>query len=315
MVGSGLKKLAQEYGMQVKYGVAYGGMEGFATTFSEGNGYKQIMITTTFGQAGGGDTLQAILNTRNISREFRVQKLNIAPNGIHIVFHDNPGTMKKIREFLTWFLPKLKDSSATGYQICTECGCQIAEGQWVLINNVAFYMHDSCAQAAERNITEEEDAAKRADMGSYATGTFGALGGAAIGAVVWAIVLNMGYVASIIGLLIGWLAEKGYNLFRGKQGKAKVFILIVAIILGVLLGTFTADVMTLVSMINGGELPGIVYGDILPLIFYMLVEDAEYAGATMSNILMGLLFAALGVFALLRKTNKDVSGTKFIYLS
>lgn len=314
MVGSGLKKLAQEYGMQVSNGVAYGSMEGFATTFSEGSGYKQIVITTTFGQAGGGDTLQAILNTRNISREFRVQKLNITPNSIHIVFLDNPGTMKKIRAFLAWFLPKLKDSSATGYQICTECGCEVTAGRWVLINNVAFYMHDSCAQAAERNITEEEDAAKRADMGSYATGTLGALGGAAIGAVVWAIVLNLGYVASIVGLLIGWLAEKGYNLMRGKQGKAKVLILIIAIILGVLLGTFTADVMTLASMIGGGELPGFVYGDIVPLIFYMLAEDAEYAGATVSNILMGLLFAALGVFALLRKTNKDVSGTKFIYL-
>jgi hypothetical protein len=314
MVGSGLKKLAQEYGMQVASGVAYGSMEGFATTFSEGSGYKQIVITTTFSEAGSADTLQAILNTRNISREFRVQKLNIAPNGINIVFHDNPGTMKKIRDFLNWFLPKLKHSSATGYQVCTECGCEVTEGLWVLINNVAFYMHDSCAQAAERNIIEEEDAAKRADMGSYATGTIGALLGAAIGAVVWALVLLMGYVASVVGLLIGWLAERGYNLFRGKQGKAKVLILIIAIILGVLLGTFAADAITVASMIGNGELPGIVYGDIVPMIIFMLSEDAAYAGATMSNILMGLLFAALGVFALLRKTNKDVSGTKFVYL-
>lgn len=315
MVGSGLKKLAQEYGMQVANGVAYGTMEGFATTFSEGSGYKQIVITTTFAQAGSADTLQAILNTRNISREFRVQKLDISPNGINIVFLDNPGTMKKIRAFLAWFLPKLKDSGAAGYQTCTECGCEVTAGRWVLINNVAFYMHDSCAQAAERNIAEEEEAERRADMGSYATGTIGALLGAAVGAVVWALVLLLGYVASVVGLLIGWLAERGYNLFRGKQGKAKVLILIIAVILGVLLGTLAADVMTIASMIRGGELPGIAYGDILPLIFYMLLEDAEYAGATMSNILMGLLFAALGVFALLRKTNKDVSGTKFTYLT
>jgi hypothetical protein len=58
--------------MQVASGVAHGSMEGFATTFSEGNGYKQIVITTTFSEAGSADTLQAILNTRNISREFRV---------------------------------------------------------------------------------------------------------------------------------------------------------------------------------------------------------------------------------------------------
>jgi hypothetical protein len=93
-----------------------------------------------------------------------------------------------------------------------------------------------------------------------------------------------------------------------------VLILIIAIILGVLLGTFAADAITVASMIGNGELPGIVYGDIVPMIIFMLSEDAAYAGATMSNILMGLLFAALGVFALLRKTNKDVSGTKFVYL-
>jgi len=315
MVGSGLKKLAEEYGMSVSNGVAYGSMEGFATTFSEGSGYKQIVITTTFTEAGSSDALQNTLNSRNISREFRVQKLSIAPNGISIVFHDNPGTMKKIREFLQWFLPILKESSATDVHTCTECGCEVTSGRWLLIDGVAFYMHDSCAEKVQRQTTEEEDAAQRADTGSYATGLLGALGGAAIGAVLWAIVLNLGYVASVVGLVIGWLSEKGYNLFRGKQGKAKVLILIIAIIFGVLLGPFAADVITLAGMIGIGELPGFAYSDIVPLIFMLLTEDAEYASATFSNILMGLLFAALGVFALLRKTGKDVSGTKFVKLN
>ena len=94
----------------------------------------------------------------------------------------------------------------------------------------------------------------------------------------------------------------------------KKSILIVAIVLGVLAGTLFADVFTLVGMINNGELPGVTHGDILPLIFTLLAEDSEYAAATVGNILMGLLFAGLGVFALLRKTGKDVSGTKFVDL-
>lgn len=315
MVGSGLKKLAQEYGMNIAEGVAYGNLDGYAATFFEGSGYKQIVFTTKFQAAGDGDSLQEKLNSRNIAREFRVQRLNITPDRIDIVFLDNPGTMKKIREFLELFLPLLKESSATAYNICTECGCEVTAGKWLLINGVAFYMHESCAQKVRRLTQEEEAAASDADTGSYVRGFLGALGGAAMGSVVWAVVLNLGYVASIVGLLIGWLAEKGYRLFRGRQGKGKVLILALVIILAVLAGTVAADVFTLAGMIGRGELPGFGYGDILPLMLYLLEEDPEYAGATVSNILTGLLFAALGVYALLRKAGKEVAGTKFKYLN
>lgn len=48
MIGSGLKKLAKQNGMSVSNGVAYGSLKGFATTMSEGNGYKLFEISTTF---------------------------------------------------------------------------------------------------------------------------------------------------------------------------------------------------------------------------------------------------------------------------
>ena len=166
----------------------------------------------------------------------------------------------------------------------------------------------------KRDLAEEQAAQKQERTGSYPMGLLGALAGSALGAVVWAIVLNLGYVASLVGLLIGWLAEKGYNLCRGKQGKGKVAILIVAVVAGVLLGTFGADVFTLVGMIQSGELPNMTMGDIPFMIALLLAEDPEYRGAVVSNILMGLLFAGLGVFAMLRKASRDVAGVKVIDL-
>ena len=142
----------------------------------------------------------------------------------------------------------------------------------------------------------------------------GSLIGAALGAIVWAIVLNIGYVASVVGLLIGWLAEKGYNLLHGKQGKAKIAVLIIAIIFGVLLGTFAADAFTLAGWINDGELSGYGYGDIPWLIGFLLESNSEYRSGTLGNIAMGLLFAALGVFSLLRNAGKEVAGVKYIDL-
>lgn len=311
MIGSGFKKYAQENGLKVAHGVAYGNFYGYAATLSEGSGYKQIVLTTKFPDPEKLQQLQEKINQRNVTREFRVQNLQFAPNGVCIAFADNPGTMGKIRAFVEWFMPMLKESGATGLEICTECGMQLTAGTWKLIDGVAFYMHQSCADRLRRELDEEKG---KPVPGSYLTGTLGAFLGSAIGAVLWALVLYSGYVASIVGLVIGWLAEKGYKLLKGKQGKAKVLILILAVIFGVLLGTFAADAMSLAVMITEGELPGLQMTDIPALIVAVLIGDAEYRSVTIQNIAMGLLFAALGVFALLWKAGKEVSGTKFIDL-
>ena len=210
MIGSGLKKLAVENGMTVARGVAYGNLHGYAATLSEGNGYKQIVLTTCFGDPEKLQTLQTQINQQNISREFRVANLSFAPNGVSVVFRDNPGTMKKIQAFIDWFFPLLDQAGASGWDICTECGNQITGGCWKLIDGIAFHLHESCADRVVRGLNEEEQQRKDEDTGSYLSGAVGALIGALIGAIVWAIVLNFGYVASIVGLLIGFLAEKGY---------------------------------------------------------------------------------------------------------
>lgn len=313
MIGSGLKKFAQENGLNVANGVAYGSLRGYAATLSEGSGYKQIVFSTKFADPAKLQELQAVLNQRNITREFRVRNLSFTPAAIHIIFTDNPGTMKKIQEFVDWFTPLLGQYSASAVNICAECGGLLTGGCWKLINGIAYHMHESCAEKVRGEIANENEIRKQEATGSYGTGLLGALLGSLIGAVVWALVLMEGYVASVVGLLIGWLSEKGYNLLKGKQSKGKIAILIVAIIFGVLVGTFAADAITLAGMISNQEL-SISYGEIPLLILTALLGDSQYLGATVSNILTGLLFAGLGVFALLRKTGKEVSDAKFVDL-
>ena len=62
MIGSGLKKLAKTHGMTVANGIAYGSLMGYATTFSEGAGYKSIAIATNFPEAGQQERLLAAVN-------------------------------------------------------------------------------------------------------------------------------------------------------------------------------------------------------------------------------------------------------------
>lgn len=314
MIGSGLKKYALEKGMKVGHGVAYGTLGGFAATLSEGNNYKQIIFTTKFPDTEKKNQLNARLNEANLQRQFRVQNVNFATTGVGIVFLDKPGTLKKLQAFVEWFLPLLEESGAEKANICGECGLEITGGCWKLIDGIAYHMHETCAESVRRGLEEEHQTWQENQGGSYITGLIGALIGAAIGAVLWALVLNLGYVASIVGFAIGFLAEKGYGLIKGKQGRAKVVILIVAVIFGVLLGNFGADAFTLMQMITSGEMTGYALRDIPALIAFMLSASSEYASATITNILTGLLFAGLGVFALLRKAAKEVAPVKYIDL-
>lgn len=317
MIGSGFKKLAQENGMTVSGGVAYGALRGFNVTFSEGSGYKLMVFSTNFPDPAKRTEFTDAVNSvgmKELYKQYRVQKFEVGPRLVQVLFYDNIGTMKKIRAFLDWFLPLLEQYGASHGNICAECGFEVTAGVWLQVDGVCHYLHEGCAQKVARDVESDNTRQREEDHGNYLTGTIGALLGAAIGAVLWAVVLNMGYVASLVGLVIGWLADKGYDLLKGRQGKGKVAILIVAVIFGVLLGTFSADAFTLMQMINAGELPGLVMADIPPFIVLMLTEDAEYLTATLSNIGMGLLFAGLGVFYMLRRTAKEVSDTSVRYM-
>lgn len=313
MVGSGLKKLAATHNMRIDRGVAYGSMFGYATTLSEGSGYKRIHITTTFIEPANQQSLQTAVGTKNLNKEFRVQEINFFDNYIDIIFFDNPGTMKKITSFIDYFYPLLDAHEATKANICTECGCEIESGQWKLVNGAAFYLHSGCAQKVELVIAHAEETRRNEDTGSYISGFLGALLGAAFGAVLWAIVLYLGYVAAIVGFLIGWLAEKAYNLLHGKQGKGKIVILLIAVVFGVALGTALGETFLLTNMINSGELAGFTFSD-MPLLLLILLADSEYMSIVAGNIVIGLLFAALGVFSLIIKTKNEISGVKVIDL-
>lgn len=314
MIGSGLKKLAKEHGMNIDKGIAYGSLGGFAASMSEGGGYKQITFATSLADPAKRVELQDLVGRQDIRKTYRVQNLGISPKAIQVVFADTVGTMKRIQAFLDWFLPILRDAGATGINTCPECGCEITSGCWKLIDGIAYYMHQPCADKVCRDIGAAEQTRREEETGNYITGLVGALLGAAIGAVLWAIIMYAGYIASLAGLAIGWLAERGYTLLKGKNGKGKIVILIIAVIFGVLVGNLGADVITLAAMIGDGEMGAMTFADIPLFLSILLTEDASYLQATLSNIGMGLLFAALGVWGLLRKAGAEVSGTKVVDL-
>lgn len=314
MIGSAYKKLAAEYGMKVDCGVAYGSMQGFATTLCEGSGWKRIVFSTMFPDPVQKTMFMDAIQAVNVQKEYRVANISVTPDGILVDFMDNPGTMGKIRAFLAWFLPLLQQHQASPWNVCPVCGCEVTTGKWMLKNGAASYMHDSCADKAVRDVEGDNERRKQEDEGTYFKGAVGATIGALLGAVVWAIVLLIGYVASIVGLLIGWLANKGYDLLHGKKAKGKVAILIVAVILGVVFGTLGAEAVDCAIEISQYPEAGLTYADIPAVILVTLLENPEYGAYLVKSIGMGLLFAALGVYWFVIRAAKEVSDEKIVEL-
>lgn len=309
MIGSGFKKFALENGLKVAKGVGYGSLRGYWTTLSEGSGFKRFVISTKFLQQEKLIDLRLALSQINLKKEYRILQLEFLPDSILIVFQDNPGTMKKIEAFTDYFFPLLQQAEATGSHICYSCGQPITDGGVpLLIDGVSICCHAACAEKEKRDLAVSKETRKQEQTGSYAMGALGALLGAAVGAVVWAIVLYGGYIASLVGLLIGFLALKGYDLLHGKQGKGKLPILIVTVVLGVVLGTVGSILLQIVELMSDGTFMGGA-----EYIFWYLEEVLSYPDvqtALLKDMGLGLLFAALGVAGIFAKTGKEVSGSR-----
>lgn len=134
-------------------------------------------------------------------------------------------------------------------------------------------------------------------------GILGAVVGALLGAVVWALVGMLGYIASIVGFLIAFLASKGYDLLHGRPGACKLVTLIVCVILAVLVGTLgtTAFQIHQVYVEENYSLyvtESVYFRVMIPL----LLEDADFVASIVKDSLMGIAFAVLGCFGLLKAT-------------
>ena len=307
MIDKNVKNFAETNGLKVVKNIAYGNLRGYAATVSLGQGFVQIVLSTSFPDANDQRAVEEILRQTNLSKEYGVTALNFFPKNIRITF---VYTLKKhftrVESFLSFFIPLLDEHKATGVHVCPECGGDITAGCWKLIDGIAYHMHTECGSRVNRDISAADQAKKDSDTGNYVSGFLGAFLGAALGGIVWGLILLIGYVASVVGLLIGFLAERGYTLLKGKKGIGKVIILIFAIIFGVVFGTLFSDVVTLL-------MEGFSFGD-LSEVFSLLFDNDDYVRTTIGNIIMGLIFAALGVFGLLRAAGKEVADTKVIDL-
>ena len=140
-------------------------------------------------------------------------------------------------------------------------------------------------------------------QGSVLRGAIGAVIGALLGAVVWALVGMLGYIASVVGFVIAFLASKGYDLLKGRPGAPKLVILIICVILAVIVGNLGLAAYQVHQVyVEEGYAAYVTESKFFELMFPVLFEDGDFIGALAKDSAMGLLFAVLGCFGLLKQT-------------
>ena len=122
MVGKAIKDYAQEKGMAIKNGVAFGVYRDFMMSMQEGSGWKSVSFAVRFDDENVKEILEGYFNQKEIRRDYRINKTTLSPNAVVIEFLDNPGTMKKIVAFIEIVCDKFIELGGKGSAYCSSCG-------------------------------------------------------------------------------------------------------------------------------------------------------------------------------------------------
>lgn len=303
MVGTAIKKFAKEKEWTIKNGISFGIYRGYMMSMQEGAGWKSLSIAARFENDDALNSAYELLNDKKIMKEYRITDSTITPSSVIISFLDNPGTMKKILEFMESFCDGLDSFCAKGVNYCSSCGQEFNSSSAVpaVMNDVVYLLHESCMDKDDETMQHLKD--EKAKDGSTLLGLIGALAGALLGAIPWAVASYFGWFVSWFGFLIGIASQKGYELLKGKESRAKGFVIIVATVIGIIIAESVA-IMVSIGVMWTQEGYDFYLLDIVYSYAYALATDSSLLVAVLGEIALGFVFAALGIWSIIRNIFK-----------
>ena len=164
---------------------------------------------------------------------------------------------------------------------CKNCGNEIPDGQ------------KQCGSCGEVTAAEKRE--------NVVTGIVGAIIGAAIGAGSIIGLSQLGYIASVSGLILAVCTLKGYELLGGKLSKKGILISVALM----LLMPYIADRLDWAIVIKQAWAEyGVTFGEAFAAVPELLADGSIEMGDYVKNLLMIYGFVALGAFSTLKKAFK-----------
>ena len=307
MIGTGLKKYAEELGFECSNGVAYGVHNGYMLTLKEGSGYKSMTAAVSFFDAQTKADIEALLADAQFRKDNRILGAVVTDAMIEVRFNDTIGTLKVMKNAVEIILTKLADAEIGGAACCNACHGRFEEGmpgEDVLIDGNVFCMHSGCIDSLDAGMKENAERIK--SQGSVGGGIVGAFLGALVGAVPWALASYFGGFVALFGLVVGIASKKGYELLGGKETKLKPIAVLICSLLSVVIVEIVVYVMVIMASV--AEV-GVMYTvpEAFQVFMYLLAEDGEVASAVVIDLVMSWLFVILGIFNMIKDTFKGTS--------
>lgn len=286
MIGSGIKKFAKAHDMKCAKGIAFGYLNGFYISLTDGAGTKTMQVCLASGERASERNAACFAALDELMSQLDPKRYRLMPSAAYIItdshmivtFADNPGTLKRVKRFIVEVFPQIAALGFEGGDACYHCGRPLNDYRaFVLKEGLLMPVYGDCAADMMR-----EDIAASGDKkpGSAFMGALGAFLGAIAGAIPWALLFLVGYVTSLAGLLIGFLADLGYRKFGGRNSKARLAVVLVMVLIGVMAGTVGGYALSFTQQYNelGDDKNGFTYSGFMTYCAeYFILYDQETA--------------------------------------
>ncbi|MGL5354727.1 MAG: hypothetical protein ACRDA5_15650, partial [Clostridium sp.] len=169
------------------------------------------------------------------------------------------------------------------------------------VNNTLYLMCDSCNINLQNSTLKSYE--KDISGSNIITGTIGALLGSLVGVALWVIVFQLGYIASICGMIIAICAMKGFQLFGGKLNKSGIIITLIITIAMVYLSNYLSYSIDVYNAFKATE--DITVFDAIRNLGNLFAEFPDLKSEFNKNLLMGYGFTLLGTFSIFKNALKS----------
>lgn len=219
----------------------------------------------------------------------------------------NDLTVKRLVDRLDELLNKvcdiLKNNGALGARYCPICGNALSEDiKKCTIDGLTITLDNTCVQDINTAIEESNKQFDEAPN-NYLRGFAGAVLGGLVGVVLSVILYVVGFISALSAFVAFFLGTFLYGKFGGKQNKVMIAIVSVTTILLMVGTTFAIYLVVAGAAASEAGLNISAFEA-----FGLIMEDEEVARSFIADMVMTVLFCALGcgyeIFSMFKKVKR-----------
>ncbi|MDD6980649.1 MAG: hypothetical protein PUJ21_02760 [Clostridia bacterium] len=303
------KKIQQffsQYGFQFSGNDGYGIIDGFETNLHYGAMTTTYPVQLHFSCFLSEQQATAIVN-QLLAEKHKYLAASATPYGFSLGLNDlTVGKLvAKLPEILKSVCNLLKEHGALGIGYCPVCGSVLdfESGKKCNVDGSIITIDGDCVDKINAAITQANAEFNQAPN-NYFRGFLGALVGGVAGVIVSVIFYLFNFISAISSFVAFFLGSFLWTKFGGKRDKMMVFIVTVTTVVMMVLSVLGIYVVASgAAAVEAG-----VDMTAIEAFTFLLEEDAEFATGFATDMILTLVFCALGcgyeIFALAKKVKR-----------